>query len=91
MPSKNRGRPRFTVRVDPETIQTLKDLAQRYGAKDTSDFAREMIESLCSGDAVRIGEFVSRLLEKAGGQLALPLAGKPPAQPRKRAKKGRGR
>ena len=73
----SKGRPKVTIRMNPEEIAHLKGAAALYGAADVASFAREMFESMLSGDAVRRMNFAHGLALKLGEQLTLPLVDKP--------------
>lgn len=65
--------PLYSFRLPREEAANLKQFAKLFGAKDTSAFLREMIGSICSGDAERIKAFNMRLFARMGEQLTLQL------------------
>lgn len=79
----------FTVRMDEEQIQHLKDVAKAYGSESAAHFAREMFTAMLSPDVLDRMNFVHALAVKLGGQLALPLPA--PRVTRKPRKKRRPR
>lgn len=52
---------------------TLFEVSKLYGAPSVSEFLREMVGAICSGDMARIQAFNVKLFERVGGQLALQL------------------
>ena len=57
-----RGRPLFAVRMDPEEVKHLRDVARAYGSPDASSFVREMFEAMLSPDVEKRLNYVQRLL-----------------------------
>lgn len=93
--------PIFAFRL-PETEQAaLVEMSKLYGAKNPSEFLREMVGAMCSGKPERVQEFNARLIRAAGEQLILKLnapltlspqkAPQPPARLVKPKKKRGGR
>lgn len=83
-----RGRPKITIRMDPEEIVHLKDVAKLYGT-DVASFAREMFQAILSPDVNHRLAWVHGLAAKLGEQLTLPLtesarAVRAPRKPRKK-------
>lgn len=68
----SRGRPKITIRMDPEEIAHLRDVALLYG-KDVASFARDMFEAILSPDVNHRMQWVHALAVKLGEQLTLPL------------------
>lgn len=68
--------PLFNFRLPVEDRKNLEEMSRLYGAKTASDFAREMVSVMCSGDPKRISEFNGRLFQRMGEQLTLDLIGK---------------
>ena len=85
----SRGRPTFIVRMDPEEVKHLRDVALAYGAPNASAFVREMFQAMLSPDVATRMNYVHRLSVKLGHQLTLPLQENAP-KPKKR-RRGRGR
>lgn len=65
--------PIFTIRLSPKTQGDLRQMAALYGSPNARAFAREVLETMCSGDLERIKEFSRRLMVGMGEQLALKL------------------
>ena len=84
-----RGRPTFIVRMDPEDVKHLRDVARAYGAPNASAFVREMFQAMLSPDVATRLSYVHHLSVKLGEQLTLPLH-ENAAKPKKR-RRGRGR
>jgi hypothetical protein len=82
-----RGRPRFTVRMDPEEVKHLQDVARAYGSPDASAFVREMFQAMLSPDVATRMNYVHRLSVKLGEQLTLPLHENAPKK--RKARRGR--
>jgi hypothetical protein len=93
--------PIFAFRLAETEQAALVEMSKLYGAKNPSEFLREMVGAMCSGVPERVQEFNARLIRAAGEQLILklnaPLASsaekprKPPARLVKPKKKNRGR
>lgn len=90
--------PIFTVRMSLESQRNLSEMAKVYGSSSVSGFAREVLETVSSGDVERVRAFTLRMAEKAGEQLKLSLmasfddatqAQKPAKQARKLAGHGK--
>jgi hypothetical protein len=73
-------------------------MARIYGSANVSVFAREVLETISSGDIQKIRAFTLRMAQKAGEQLNLSLnasfdeaakAQKPAKQARKPASRGK--
>lgn len=65
--------PIFTIRLDPKVQRTLADMGRAYGLTNGRAFAREILETVTSGDPSRISEFITRMGERIGGQLPLSM------------------
>jgi hypothetical protein len=65
--------PIFGVRLPVKDRETLELVARVYGAKNASEFAREVLSVMCSGDVERIRNFNRRLIMAGGEQLILKL------------------
>lgn len=89
--------PIFTIRLPKPTQDQLAELAGVVGASSPRAFAREILETVLSGDPARINAFNVRLIEGVTRQFQLPgvqvvaAAVVPKAKPKKRRRKrGRG-
>lgn len=91
--------PVFNFRLPVDQANGLREMAKVYGAKNTSDFLREMVGAMCSGQPEQIKAFVGRLIQRAGEQLTLQLtapldavtkAQKPVKKAKKKAKGKKG-
>jgi hypothetical protein len=69
MPSA--GRPRLGVRFSKEELVQLRELSVSYGSPTMSDFVRELVGAVISGDPSAVMAFVNRLVDRVGGQMAL--------------------
>jgi hypothetical protein len=69
----------------------LKRVAKTYGAKSVSEFLRDMIGAMCSGDQERLVRFQSRMMERMQRQMVLQLHAEAVAVPDKARKRERGR
>jgi len=93
--------PLFNFRLPANERAALVEMSKLYGAAHPSQFLREMVGAMCSGDPVRVQEFNARLVRAAGEQLILKLnapltlspqkAPQPPARLVKPKKKRGGR
>jgi len=90
--------PIFNVRLPAKDQETLRAVAKVFGSANASEFAREMLTTMCSGDPARIAAFNRRLIMSVGEQLVLTLnaplmeAAKPALEsPKKRKRKRRPR
>lgn len=83
--------PNFVFRLAPEKAAALKELAKVYGSANTSDFLREMVGAVVSGDMKQLTAFNTRLFQKMGEQLVLDFAAKQAAQAQKPAQAARKR
>ncbi len=83
--------PIFNFRLSTDRANSLREMAKVYGSKNTSEFLREMVGAMCSGETEQIKGFVGRLIQRAGEQLTLQLTAPLDAvsEPRKPAKTGR--
>lgn len=91
--------PVFNFRLPTDQAAALREVAKVYGSKNTSEFLREMVGAMCSGESEQIKAFVGQLVRKVGEQLTLQLTApldaiaepqKPAKKAQKRAKKGKG-
>lgn len=89
--------PIFTIRLPKPTQDQLAEIAGVVGASSPRAFAREILETVLSGDPARINAFNVRLIEGVTRQFQLPgvqvvaAAVVPKAKPKKRRpKRGRG-
>lgn len=91
--------PLFNFRLSVDQAAGLREMAKVYGAKNTSEFLREMVGAMCSGQPEQIKAFVGRLIQRAGEQLTLQLtapmdavikAQKPVKKAKKKAKGKKG-
>jgi hypothetical protein len=62
------------VRVKPATFKTLVACAKACQAETVSDFVREALEVMTSGDTQKAADFVRQLAGGLGHQLVLDLA-----------------
>lgn len=69
----SKGRPKITIRMDPEEIAHLREVALLYG-KDVASFARDMFDAILSSDVNHRMQWVHGLAVKLGEQLTLPLS-----------------
>jgi len=65
--------PVYALRLSQKTQDDLSALGKVYGSPNGRAFAREILETVCSGDPVRMAAFNKRLLIGVGEQLALKL------------------
>lgn len=65
--------PIYTIRLTPKTQADIATLAKVYGSPNGRAFAREILETVCSGDPERMQAFNRRLMMGVGEQLALKL------------------
>ena len=63
--------PTFTFRLPRADQEALAEMAKLYGSKNSSEFARELVGVMCSGDMERIKTFNGRLIARMGEQLTL--------------------
>lgn len=90
--------PMFNVRLSPKVQTDLREMSKVFGSPTPSSFAREILETVCSGDLEKVKAFTARLIAKQGEQLTLKLnavidaaTGQKPAQkPRKAAGRVKG-
>jgi hypothetical protein len=91
--------PLFAFRLPAEQAASVREMAKVFGAKDGSDFCRQMLAAMCSGQPEQIKAFVGRLIQRAGEQLTLQLtapmdavvkAQKPVKKAKKKAKGKKG-
>jgi hypothetical protein len=88
--------PTYALRLSRKTQDDLALMGKLYGLPNGRAFAREVLETMCSGDAAKVQAFLRRLMMAAGEQLALKL-GEPleavsrPALPAPKPKKKKGR
>lgn len=91
--------PLFAFRLPAEQAASVREMAKVFGAKDGSDFCRQMLAAMCSGQPEHIKAFVGRLIQRAGEQLTLQLtapmdavtkAQKPVKKAKKKAKGKKG-
>jgi len=84
--------------MSAESAQSVVLMAKIYGSPTVSAFAREVLETISSGDVERVRSFTMRMVEKTGEQLKLTLnasfdevakAQKPAKQARKIAGRGK--
>lgn len=87
----SKGNPKITIRLKPEEIEHLRDVARLCGSEDTSAFVREMFGAMLSPDVGVRMNYVHGLAVKLGEQLELPLAKVEEPKPRKPRKKRRAR
>lgn len=64
---------KFAFRLLEEDKQMLTELAKAYGARSPGAFLSELVHNMCSGDMLKIGEFLQRLQDGLSGQMALAL------------------
>ncbi len=87
--------PIMNFRLPQAERDALHEMARIYGAKTTSDFLRDMVGAMCSGDAERVKAFNVRLFSKVGEQLGLkfsePLAAQFPGEPSREVRSSRGK
>lgn len=83
--------PVFALRLSARAQADLAEMAKLYGSPNPRAFAREVLETMSSGDAGKAREFLRRLFMRAGEQLAMQFTAPLEAieQPRKPARKGR--
>ena len=65
--------PVFTFRLPTEKAAALREMSKLYGALNTSDFLREMVGAMCSGDVEQVKAFNGKLFQRIGEQLTLKL------------------
>ena len=65
--------PVFSFRLKQELQDQIKEMGKAYGSPSPREFLRELIETVLSGDPVRVGAFNQRLIERATGQLQLKM------------------
>lgn len=65
--------PHFNFRLARDKAAALHQMAKIYGAPSTSEFLREMVGAMCSGQPDQVRAFVGKLIAKAGEQLTLQL------------------
>ncbi len=65
--------PTYALRLARKTQDDLAQMAKVYGAPNGRAFAREILETVCSGEPARMAAFNRRLLQGVGEQLALTL------------------
>lgn len=65
--------PHFAFRLPAEKAAALREMAKLYGAASTSEFLREMVGAMCSGDVEQVKVFNGRLFQRIGEQLTLKL------------------
>lgn len=65
--------PLFNFRLPANERAALVEMSKLYGAAHPSQFLREMVGAMCSGDPARVQEFNARLIRAAGEQLILKL------------------
>lgn len=91
--------PIYALRLPTKTQQDIAELGKIYGSPNGRAFAREMLETMTSGDMARIKAFNARLITKCGEQLSLQLnaavdaaaeAQKPARKPLSRSKGKKG-
>jgi hypothetical protein len=87
--------PHITFRLHPDKAKTLREMAKVFGSPTASDFLREMVGAMCSGNVEEVKAFVGRLIQRSGEQLTLQLnasldvVAKAPEAPRKARKTSR--
>jgi hypothetical protein len=82
--------PIFTFRLPDSERATLKEVAKLYGARNPSEFVRDMLSSMCSGDLDRIQTFNMRLMHAIGGQMQLELSAAAAANQKRTKPKKKG-
>jgi len=65
--------PILNFRLAEKERIALIEMAKVYGAKNTSEFLRELVGAMCSGDELRVRTFLGRLFERISGQVQLQL------------------
>ena len=85
----SKGNPKITVRMRPDEIAHLRDVARLYGT-DVSTFAREMFDAILSADVNKRLTWVHAMAVRLGEQMTLPLT-EPARVARKARKKRRAR
>jgi len=65
--------PVFSFRLKQELQDQIKEMGKAYGSPNPRAFVRELIETVLSGDPVKVGAFNRRLIERATGQLQLRM------------------
>jgi len=65
--------PNFVFRLPVDQAAALREMSKIYGSPNTSAFLREMVGSLCSGNAEKVKEFNAKLMRGIGEQLTLKL------------------
>jgi hypothetical protein len=65
--------PHFNFRLAEDKANSLREMAKLYGAPNTSEFLREMVGAMCSGDVEQVKAFNGRLFQRIGEQLTLKL------------------
>jgi hypothetical protein len=65
--------PLYALRLPQKTQDDLVLMGKLYGLPNGRAFAREVLETMCSGDAGRVQAFLRRLMAGVGEQLALKL------------------
>lgn len=79
--------PKFSFRLPAEDKKNLLELSKVYGSPSPGAFCAEMVGALCSGNANRVAQFNTKLLQKMGEQLAFDFAQKAAAQAEKSKKR----
>lgn len=69
----SKGRPHITVRMAPEEIEHLREVARLYGSPDVSTFARELFAAILTSDVNHRMRWIHGFAMKLGEQLTLPL------------------
>jgi hypothetical protein len=76
--------------MSKDETRMLKRVARIYGAKSVSEFLRDLIGGMCSGDAERLVRFQSRMAERMQKQMVLQLHGEAMAEAQKLQQVPRG-
>ena len=67
----SKGSPKLTFRLPVGEREALSEMSKLYGSANVSEFLREMVGAMCSGELERVKAFNVQLMSKAGEQTAL--------------------
>ena len=89
--------PLLAFRLKAEDRAAVVEMSKLFGCANPSEFCREMLSAMCSGNPDRVQAFNAKLIHAVGEQLILKLhaplraISKPVPVPKKARKKRRGR